>query len=134
MKRFLLDTSAYSGLLRGHAGIKALVQKADEIILTPIVLGELHAGFLAGQQRRKNERELDEVLASPRVSVVTIDEETSTHYAAIVHWLRTAGKPIPTNDIWIAASAMQHGLPVVTTDRHFAQVPQILSEVLSAQE
>jgi tRNA(fMet)-specific endonuclease VapC len=132
VKRLLLDTSAYAGLLRGHVGIKALVRRAEEIILTPVVLGELHAGFRAGQHRRKNEHELEEMLASSRVAVVTIDEETAEHYAAIVHSLRVAGKPIPTNDIWIAASAMQFGLTLISTDRHFEQVPQILCEILSA--
>jgi tRNA(fMet)-specific endonuclease VapC len=132
MKRLLLDTSAYSALLRGHAGIKAWVQRAEEILLTPVVLGELHAGFRAGQQRRKNERELEQMLASPRVSVVAIDEETAEHYAAIVHSLRMAGTPIPTNDIWIAASAMQYGLTVVTTDHHFEKVPHVLSEIVQA--
>jgi predicted nucleic acid-binding protein len=132
VKRLLLDTSAYSALLRGHGGIKTLVQRAEEIILTPVVLGELHAGFRAGQHRRKNEHELEELLASPRVSVVAVDEETAEHYAAIVHSLRVAGKPIPTNDIWIAASAMQFGLTLVSTDRHFEQVPQVLCEVLPA--
>lgn len=97
------------------------------------MLGELRAGFIAGARRRKNEHELELFLKSLRVSVASVDEETSGCYAAIVHGLRVAGTPVPTNDIWIAASAMQHGLRVVTADRHFANIPQILCELLAIE-
>lgn len=127
MSRILLDTSAYSAFLRGHGGVQRRIQEADEISVNAIVLGELRAGFLAGRVR-KNEEELALFLASPRVFVRTLDEETSRPYAAILAALRKAGTPIPTNDLWIAASAMQHGLTVVTTDAHFEMVRQILVE------
>lgn len=126
----LLDTSAYSAAKRGHPGAVAAVRRADRLILTPVVLGELHAGFRLGKHARRNESELDAFLASPRVTVVDVDTETARRYAIIYQGLREAGTPIPTNDIWIAASAMQHGCAVVTADRHFANVPQILVEML----
>lgn len=128
MRRILLDTSAYSAFMRGHDEVKRALQEADEIALTPVVLGELGAGFLRGRQRRKNERELRQFLGSGRVRVVGVDEETAERYAVIVTALRTAGTPIPTNDIWIAASAMQYGLAVVTTDEHYEKVPQVIVE------
>lgn len=128
MTACLLDTSAYSAFLRGHEGLKQALQRADRIALTPIVLGELGAGFRAGARRQKNEAELRQFLASPRVDVVTVEAETAERYAVILHGLRLAGTPIPTNDIWIAASAMQHGLRVLTTDVHYDRIPQIIVE------
>ena len=66
------------------------------------------------------------------MKVVAIDEETAGRYAAIVTGLRNAGTPIPTNDIWIAATAMQHGLEVLTADARFGKVPQIVVKRLQA--
>lgn len=126
MKRILLDTSAYSAFMRGHPGVRLAVQRADEIFLTPVVLGELLAGFARGGRERQHREELQTFLASPRVNVSDLNEETAERYAVILGSLWDAGTPIPTNDIWIAASAMQHGLAVVTTDAHFRKVAQIL--------
>lgn len=128
MSRVLLDTSAYSALLRGHASIAAIIRGADEIALTPIVLGELRVGFAGGRHRERNEGELARFLASPRVVVLPVDATTSHRYAVVFDALRRAGTPIPINDVWIAASAMQHGHSVVTTDADFRRVPQIVTE------
>lgn len=128
VRRIILDTSAYSAFMRGHEALKAALQEVEEITLNPVILGELRAGFLLGRHRRKNESELATFFASPRVRVVPVDEETAVRYAVIVTALRSAGTPIPTNDVWIAASAMQHGLGVVTTDPHYEKVPQIIVE------
>jgi predicted nucleic acid-binding protein len=114
--------------MRGHAEVKLVLQRAEEIHLTPVVLGELLAGFFKGKNRRKNERELQAFLESPRVNVANVDSETARRYAVIVSALRTAGTPIPTNDVWIAASAMQHGLRVITTDAHYSKIPQVLTD------
>ena len=124
----LLDTSAYSAFMRGHEDLKLALQRADRIVLTPIVLGELSAGFRAGTRRKKNEAELRQFLSSPRVDIVSVDAETAERYAVILHALRKAGTPIPTNDIWIAASAMQHGLRLLTTDLHYNRIPQVIVE------
>lgn len=131
MSRILLDTSAYSAFMRGHSGVKSAIQTADEIYLNPIILGELLAGFIRGKYKRKNEKELDIFLSSPRVNIVELDMETSERYAVILNVLLMAGTPIPTNDIWIAASAMQYGLHVVTTDRHYQKIPQIIVDLYS---
>jgi predicted nucleic acid-binding protein len=128
LRRILLDTSAYAAFLRGREAMRTILQECDEIGLTPVVLGELQAGFARGRHRRKNLGELRRFRASPRVRVFPVDEQTAERYAVIVNALRGAGTPIPTNDAWIAASAMQHGLVVVTTDAHFERVSQILVE------
>lgn len=126
--KIMLDTSAYSTYLRGNSEIKLSIQQADEIFLNPVILGELLAGFIMGKSEKKNRAILEEFLSSPRVKVIDIDEETSERYAVIVNHLRKEGAPIPTNDLWISASAMQHGLKVVTTDSHYLKVPQIITE------
>jgi predicted nucleic acid-binding protein len=131
VRRIILDTSAYSAFMRGHEGLTRALQEVDEIALNPIILGELRAGFLLGRHRRKNEDELERFSASPRVRVIPMDEDTSVRYAVIVTALRGAGTPIPTNDVWIAATAMQHGLGVFTTDPHYEKVPQIIVERFS---
>ena len=126
MSRVLLDTSGYSAFMRGDAVVKEMLQTVDAIYVNSIVLGELRVGFLRGRTRQKNEERLRQFLASSRVSVIAVDEETAERYAVILDALWTAGTPIPTNDIWIAASSMQYGLAVITTDAHYLKIPQIL--------
>lgn len=126
MTRLLLDTSAYSAFMRDHPEVKRAVQEADEIYLNSVALGELLAGFMRGRHRRRNEGELKTFLASPRVKVLDMNGETAERYAVILNALWKGGTPIPTNDIWIAASAMQHGLHLLTTDAHYQNVSQII--------
>ena len=129
MTRIALDTSAYSAFMRGHQGVAAALRHADEIVLSPVVLGELRAGFRGGTRRSKNEGELAQFVASPRVRLAIIDADTADRYAEIVTYLRQAGTPIPTNDVWIAAGAMEHGLQVVTTDPHYRKIAQVLVDL-----
>lgn len=96
--------------------------------MTPIVLGELISGFKMGRDEGRNRKLLEEFLSSPRVNIIEIDEETSERYAIILNALRGKGTPIPANDIWIASSAMQYGLKVVTTDTDYLQISQVLVE------
>jgi tRNA(fMet)-specific endonuclease VapC len=78
-------------------------------------------------------REIRAFLASPRVEVTVLGAETAERYALIREHLRSAGRPVPTNDIWIAASAMELGLRVLTLDRHYLGIPQIFVELFERQ-
>lgn len=131
MSRVQLDTSAYAAFLRNHPEVVSVVQEASELALCPIVLGELRSGFLKGDRPKQNERLLQEFLASPRCSVPAIDDETSDRYAAIHDYLRRQGTPVSPNGLWIAASAAQHGLTVVTLNGDFDRIPQVLVRKLA---
>jgi predicted nucleic acid-binding protein len=112
--------------MRGDGEIKLALQQAEAIHLSSIILGELLAGFRRGKRRKKNEQELRVFLESPRVNLLQVDEETAETYALVLNSLWDGGTPIPTNDIWIAASAMQHGLRILTTDTHFQKINQVI--------
>ena len=131
MSRILLDTSAYSAFMEGVEEIKLAVQRADEIYVNPIILGELQAAFLRGRRREKNEGELRTFLSSPRVSILGLDEDTASRHAVIRNALWQAGTPIPANDTWIAATAMQFGLRILTTDSHYLSVQQVIVDYVS---
>ena len=130
MSGLLVDSSAYSAWVRGHLPAQAPMQKASALYLSVVVLGELRAGFRVGSRQAENEAGLERFLASPRVEVLDIDADTSLPYAAIVDELRRRGTPVSPNDIWIAATAYQHGLRVLTLDRDFTRIPHVLVELV----
>jgi tRNA(fMet)-specific endonuclease VapC len=131
--RLLLDTSGYSAFKRGHSDVVELLRMATLITFNAIVLGELLSGFAAGSREERNRRELRELLSSDRVQVVPMGPETAERFATIHRLLRQAGTPIPTHDLWIAASAMEHGLRVATTDGHFRLVPMLPVEYVAVE-
>jgi len=122
LNAILLDTNAYVAFKRGHPEALKILQRAPRIAVNSVVLGELLSGFAVGTRTEANRRELEEFLSSPRVDVLAITQRTSEHYAAIFLALKTAGTPIPTNDLWIAASALEHGLNLFSYDAHFHAV------------
>ena len=124
--RTLLDTSAYSAFKRGHTETVDVVRRAPELLVSAVSLGELVGGFLGGGRADDNRRELDEFLRSPRVRAVPVSEATAERYAVSWLALRRAGRPVPTNDLWIAAAAMEHGAEVCTLDRDFLRIPGLL--------
>jgi tRNA(fMet)-specific endonuclease VapC len=121
-----LDTSAYSQMRRGNQAILDVVRRAETIALSAIVLGELHGGFRAGNRCAENIAQLAQFLSKPSVRVLNITEETALRYAEIDVYLRKRGRPLPRNDVWIAAVALEHGLHLVTLDAHFREIPLLL--------
>jgi tRNA(fMet)-specific endonuclease VapC len=123
--KLLLDTNAYSDFMRGDASRVEIIRSAANILMPLIVLAELRAGFASGNQELKNAASLQKFLTSPRVGILAPDEQTTFHYAQIWTQLRHKGASIPTNDVWIASLAVQHGLPLCSSDKHFAHIPQL---------
>ena len=122
MRRLLIDTNIYSYALKGDDGVVEVLRKAEQIGFSVISIGELLSGFKGGGKEQKNREELEIFLDSPRVVVYPLDEDTSEFYAEILNNLREIGRPVPTNDIWIAAVAFQNGLRLFTKDNHFKAI------------
>ena len=122
MRRILIDTNIYSHALRGNEDVVAVLRKVEKVGFSVISIGELLSGFKGGDREPKNRAELEKFLDSPRVVVYPVDEDTSEYYAEIIDNLRKVGRPIPTNDIWIAAVAIQNGLKLFTRDAHFSDI------------
>lgn len=123
--RLAIDTNRYTDLARGEAVPLAAVQRAEQVWMPFVVLGELRAGFAYGKRTADNERNLQRFLAQERVDVLYPDESTTRHYAQIFVQLREQGTPIPVNDLWIAALVVQHGLHLLARDKHFDHLPQL---------
>ncbi len=127
----VLDTSAYSHFRTGHPVVHRHMTTADAVALPATVLGELHAAFKLGGRERENEAGLSTFLEEPFVRTLTIGPDTARHYGTIFASLRRAGTPIPLNDIWIAASTLEHGGHLLTFDRDFERVENLSCTVLS---
>jgi tRNA(fMet)-specific endonuclease VapC len=129
-RRLVLDTSAYSRMLQRHAQVLDLVADASQVVLSAVTLGELQAGFEIGTQAAKNRRTLQMFLDEPYVEVADISADIALQYGRIFAKLRAAGTPLPTNDIWIAATAIDRGGQLVTFDRHFGHIPNLEALIL----
>ena len=127
MRPILLDTNAYTAFMLGAAEVIEVIAHADQLFLTPIVLGELLGGFAAGTREPKNRAELARFLDSPRVEVLVVTAQTADSYALVYAGLRRKGQPIPTNDLWIAASALEHCAALLTRDAHFSHIDGLRS-------
>ena len=116
----ILDTNAVSALFVGDTGLQVRMMAAPRIYLPLIVSGEYRVG-LRGSNRATELEDLLRVLER-ECGILTIDVETTRHYADIRYSCRKSGTPIPENDLWIAAMAFRHGLPILSRDRHFDSV------------
>jgi len=126
--RVALDTNRLTDLLRGDAVLAELLGDCDEVWIPLIVLAEVKAGFLGGSQQPRNEILISQLLAKDTVDVLMPDRWTAELYARLFVQLKRAGTPIPDNDLWIGALALQHDLMLITRDRHFENIPQLLRE------
>lgn len=122
MKKVLLDTNAYSAYLTGDKSVFGAISSAENVFMSVIVLGELHAGFRGGSKYKYNIEILDRFLSKPTVGVLSVTEETSIVFGQIKNSLKQAGTPIPINDVWISSQAIETGSVLVTHDDHFSHV------------
>lgn len=120
--KLILDTNAYVGFKLGYSELVDYITRADVILMSPIVLGELMFGFRNDSRFLKNLEELEMFLAHPAIESITMNDLTSDRYSRIASQLKHQGTPIPSNDIWIAAQTVETGAELVTMDNHFDKV------------
>lgn len=123
--RILFDSNRYKDFCCSEPEILKCVQHSDRIFFPFVVIAQLRAGFACGTKAKKNEAVLTQILSQNCVDVIYPDEETTHHYAYLFKQLRDQGTPIPTNDLWIAAIAVQYDLVLASRDKHFMDLPQI---------
>jgi tRNA(fMet)-specific endonuclease VapC len=124
--RVALDTNRLTDLFQGDAALADRLGSCDEVWIPLVVLAEIKAGFYGGSQQHRNEILLRKFLAKPTVGVLLPGRETAELHARLFVQLKRAGSPIPDNDLWIAALALENDLMLITRDRHFQRVPQLL--------
>lgn len=120
--KILLDTTAYVAFKQNLSALVEYILKAERILFSPIVLGELIFGFRGGSKFPDNMADLNAFLEHPAVELVQIGEVTADRYSRIAMDLKRRGSAIPTNDIWIGAQAMEHGAELITLDFHFEKI------------
>ena len=126
MRRIAIDTNIYTSFKCNDQNVVDAFRDCDFIGVDITVIAELFSGFSLGGKEKKNRQELEEFPNSPRIEVLLHDLETAEYYALIVKKLRAKGKPIPSNDIWIAANAMKHGLALYSFDNHLEEIEGLL--------
>jgi tRNA(fMet)-specific endonuclease VapC len=123
VRAILLDTNAYVRFLAGDERVLASLAGAGRVYLSVFVLGELLAGFRLGTKEKPNRQLLERFLTKPAVAILDATSETAEYFGLIKSALKKAGQPIPLNDVWIAAQALETGSVLVTYDAHFGVVP-----------
>lgn len=121
-----IDTNAYSAFKRGNASVREILESSTRMIIPICVIGELIAGFRNGTHTKQNISDLEKFLSEPDVEVPQMNFSIADRYGQIVADLRKKGTPIPTNDIWIAAVALENGARLLTADQHFKNVDGLM--------
>ena len=112
--------------MKGDEASIKIIRMYEEILISPIVIGELLAGFRRGKREDKNRLQLKDFLSRNRVITVSVSQDSSEFYSFILNELKKQGTPIPINDIWIAASVMEHGAGIATYDSHFEKIKGLM--------
>lgn len=120
--RVLIDTNAYSALMAGSTAVADVLAESEVVVLSAIVVGELLDGFKGGTKEQENRRELRRFRTKPRTVLVPVTEETAEWFAVLKQQLRRKGTPIPIDDVWIAATCMEHGAALLSFDGHFGEI------------
>lgn len=123
--KLALDTNRYTDLCQGNPEVVRVLEEAETIYVPFVVVAELRAGFSIGTKGRANERVLQLFLTKPGVHPLYATDATTCSYASLYRQLRQQGTPIPTNDLWIAALVVEHGLALYSRDDHFRNLPQL---------
>jgi tRNA(fMet)-specific endonuclease VapC len=121
----VMDTNAYSALLSGDEAVRTILEEAEDIVVPAIVAGELMAGFMLGDRYAKNSAALEAFLRQSGIRLAEVDLAVARNYGALIMALRRAGTPIPSNDVWIGATALSTNGSVLTRDAHFDLVPGV---------
>lgn len=121
--KYLLDTNAVIALFAGDSDVVDLLKDAEEVFVPSIVIGELYYGARKSSRVEDNVARIDDFAANN--VVLGCDTETAYQYGEVKNRLRQRGRPIPENDIWIAAIALQHDLILLTSDVHFGEVENL---------
>ena len=121
--RYVLDTNIVIAVFAQDAAVLNQLTEAEEVFVPSVVLGELYYGARKSAHAESNLRRIDEFAASS--AVLLCDAETARQYGQIKDALRAKGRPVPENDIWVAAMAKQHGLTLISRDSHFGEVDDL---------
>jgi len=118
--RYLLDTNVIIDLLANEQAVRNKLGEAEEAFVSSIAIGELYYGAEKSSRPVENLTRIDEFVAA--TTVLGCDVQTARHYGQIKNVLRSKGRPVPENDLWMAAIARQHSLTLATRDKHFEEV------------
>jgi tRNA(fMet)-specific endonuclease VapC len=125
--KVLIDTNCYSALMRGDEEVAQFLDDAEIVYLSTIVAGELMAGFKGGSMERQNRLDLKEFIQKGGKTIIAkVGMETAERFALVKDALKHKGKPIPVNDIWIAAQCMETGAILLSRDQHFNAIEGLL--------
>jgi tRNA(fMet)-specific endonuclease VapC len=122
MNKIILDTNCYAAYLAGDREVLQILTEAKITLMSIFVLGELYAGFKGGTREKENRSILRTFLNKPSVITLNASIETAELFGMVKNTLKQAGRPIPINDVWIGAHALEHGAVLVTRDQHFLSI------------